>query len=186
MKPHLRFLYFFVLSTCLKVRLFFFYPTTKVGMQNGSSVGACCTHVFAIFGADSYAQLHLLTKISASELSRKLIKSALLVGYAVCGPAKKRFPGHQQDLHFTSCSGGFSMVTICPSSIPGGSCLRPAGAFCCLFPTLSPPSPTRKWNGLHLSLQERGGSLFVKPSRPPPAETAAVSIVPGGGGGGGS
>ncbi len=41
------------------------YPTTKGGMQSGSSVG--------IFW-------HQFVKIFASDLSRKLIKSALLVG----------------------------------------------------------------------------------------------------------
>ncbi len=45
-------------------------------MQNGSSVGMCthCVHVFA--GSV------LSNKISASELRRKFIKSALLVGNA--------------------------------------------------------------------------------------------------------
>ncbi len=36
---------------------------------------------FCMFGADLYAQSVLINKVSASELSRKLIKSALLVGY---------------------------------------------------------------------------------------------------------
>ena len=51
-------------------------------MQNGSSVGMYthCIHVFARFGADLPAQSVLSNEISASELSRKLIKSALLVG----------------------------------------------------------------------------------------------------------
>ena len=53
-------------------------------MQNGSSVGiriqyTHCIHVFA--RADLYAQSELINKISASELSRKFVKSALLVGY---------------------------------------------------------------------------------------------------------
>ena len=44
------------------------------------------TH-FCVFAADFYAQSVLGNKISASELSRKFIKSALLVG---CGcPATK-------------------------------------------------------------------------------------------------
>ncbi len=53
------------------------------GMQNGTSVGinnACCIYVFCTFGADLYAQSVLINKISASELSRKFMKSALLVG----------------------------------------------------------------------------------------------------------
>ncbi len=37
------------------------------------------TH-FCTFGTDSYAQSVLINNISASELSRKFIKSALLVG----------------------------------------------------------------------------------------------------------
>ena len=37
---------------------------------------------FCMFGADLYAQSVLVDKISASELSRKFIKSALLVGEA--------------------------------------------------------------------------------------------------------
>ncbi len=37
-------------------------------------------HVFCTFGADLYAQSVLFSKISASELSRKFIKTALLVG----------------------------------------------------------------------------------------------------------
>ena len=57
-------------------------PTTKVGVQNESSVEiyTCCIHVYRTFGADYYAQSVLINKISASELSRKFIKSALLVG----------------------------------------------------------------------------------------------------------
>ncbi len=38
-------------------------------------------HIFCMFGTDLYAQSVLINKISALELSRKLIKSALLVGY---------------------------------------------------------------------------------------------------------
>ncbi len=64
---------FLMWSTC---------PTSNAGMQNGSSVGICtqCKHVFARFGADLHAQSVLSNKISAAELRRKLIKSALLVG----------------------------------------------------------------------------------------------------------
>ncbi len=53
-------------------------------MQNGSSVGTCarCTHVSARLEADLYAQSLLSNKISALELTWKLIKSALLVGIA--------------------------------------------------------------------------------------------------------
>ncbi len=54
-------------------------------MQSGSSVGirARCTRVFARLGVDSYAQSVLINEISASELRRKFIKSALLVGLEV-------------------------------------------------------------------------------------------------------
>ncbi len=52
------------------------YPTTNGGMQNGSSVGICV----CMFGADLYAQSELINKISASELSWKIIKGALLAG----------------------------------------------------------------------------------------------------------
>ncbi len=57
-------------------------PTTNGGMQNGSSVGihTHCIHVFCTFGADFFAQSVLINKISASELSRKFSKTALLVG----------------------------------------------------------------------------------------------------------
>ncbi len=60
------------------------YPTTNGGVQNGSSVGigTRCMHVFLhVLGADLHAQSVLVNKISASELSRKFIKNALLVGY---------------------------------------------------------------------------------------------------------
>ncbi len=51
-------------------------------MQNKSSVGICtrCTHVFYTLCSDLHAQSVLINKISASELRRKLVKSALLVG----------------------------------------------------------------------------------------------------------
>ena len=57
-------------------------PTSNGGTQNGSSVGirTRCMHVFCTFGVDLYAQSVLVNKVSASELSQKFIKSALLVG----------------------------------------------------------------------------------------------------------
>ena len=57
-------------------------PTTNGGMQNGSPVGICTRRirVFARFGADLHARSALSDKISASELSRKLIKVASLAG----------------------------------------------------------------------------------------------------------
>ena len=64
-------------------------------MRNGSSVGICtrCVHAFARLGADLRALSVLSSKISASELSRKLIDNALLVGlvllYLNIGGAKK-------------------------------------------------------------------------------------------------
>ncbi len=60
------------------------YPTTNGGMQNGSPVGACtrCMHVFARSAPSCMLSRCLVTELSASELSRKLIKSPLLVGDA--------------------------------------------------------------------------------------------------------
>ncbi len=57
-------------------------PTNKGGMQNGSSVGACARYVnvFACFAPILHAQSMLVNKISASELRRKFVKNALLVG----------------------------------------------------------------------------------------------------------
>ncbi len=59
------------------------YPTTNGGMQNGRSVGICirCIHVFEHLAPICMLSRCLLTKISASEPSRKFIESALLVGY---------------------------------------------------------------------------------------------------------
>ena len=59
-------------------------PTTNSGMRNGSSVGTCThrIHVFARLALICNAQSVLINKISASELRRKLTKSALLVGKA--------------------------------------------------------------------------------------------------------
>ena len=64
------------------------FPTTNGGMQNGSSVEICarCIHVFAHLAPIYMLSRCLLTKISASELSRKFIKSALLAGYVLFGP----------------------------------------------------------------------------------------------------
>ncbi len=66
-----------------KLGLHVAYPTTNGGMQNRGSVGACYTlrTRFRTFCVDLYAQSVLVDKISASELSRKFIKSAVLVGY---------------------------------------------------------------------------------------------------------
>ena len=52
-----------------------------VAMQSGSSVGICCMHIFALLAP--VCSCCLLTKISASELSWKFIKSALLVGQSL-------------------------------------------------------------------------------------------------------
>ena len=49
-------------------------------MEAQSEYVTRCTHVFARLGTDSHAQSVLIDKISASELRRKFIKSALLVG----------------------------------------------------------------------------------------------------------
>ncbi len=58
-------------------------PATKGGMQNESSVGLCtrCMHAFARLVPICKLSRCLLTKISASELRRKFIKSVLLVGH---------------------------------------------------------------------------------------------------------
>ena len=59
------------------------FPTTNGGRQNGSSVGTRTRrmHVFARLAPDLHARSVLISKISASELSRKFVKSALLVGF---------------------------------------------------------------------------------------------------------
>ncbi len=61
-------------------------PTTNGGTQNESfSWNICTLHTrFGTFGTNLCAQLVLTNKISASELSRKIIKSTLLVGYHGC------------------------------------------------------------------------------------------------------
>ncbi len=58
-------------------------PTTNGGMQNGSSVGirTCCVHVFARSAPIFMLSRCLLTEFCASELSRKFVKSVLLVGW---------------------------------------------------------------------------------------------------------
>ncbi len=63
-------------KTCISLHLAI--PTTKGGMQYG--IYTHCIHVFCTFGADLYPQSVLIDKMSASELSRKFVKSALLVG----------------------------------------------------------------------------------------------------------
>ncbi len=65
----------------LKTRLML--PNRKGCMQNGISVEiyARCMHIFFTFGSDLDAQSVLSNKIFASELTRKFIKGALLVGY---------------------------------------------------------------------------------------------------------
>ena len=59
------------------------YPTTNGGMQKWKlSRNMYTLHTrFCTFGTNLHAQSVLINKISASELSRKFIKSALLVGY---------------------------------------------------------------------------------------------------------
>ncbi len=66
-----------------KTTFFFLFPTTNGGMQNWSSVGILYTlHTrFSTFGNDLCDQSVLINKITASELSRKSVKSALLVGF---------------------------------------------------------------------------------------------------------
>ena len=75
---HLERLHKLCLPACL-----YDYPTTNAGMQNGSSVGicTCCIHIFARLASTCMLSPVRINKISASELSRKFIKGALLVGY---------------------------------------------------------------------------------------------------------
>ncbi len=77
------------------------YPTTNVGMQNGRSVGTCthCVHVFARLGADLHAQSVLIDKISASELTRTFIGSALLVGYNFSSHMHETLIEHATSIH---------------------------------------------------------------------------------------
>ena len=65
-----------------KAWFFLWNPTTNGGMQSGSSVGTCtlCMHVFGKFGANLRVESMIINKISASEISRKFVKGALLVG----------------------------------------------------------------------------------------------------------
>ncbi len=65
-------------------------PTTNGGMQNwklGRNMYTLRTY-FCTFRADSYARSVIINKISASELSRKFAKSALLVGTTRAPPLK--------------------------------------------------------------------------------------------------
>ncbi len=56
-------------------------PTVACKMEAQSEyVHIAHTFFFCTFGADLYAQSVIIHKISASELSRRFIKSALLVG----------------------------------------------------------------------------------------------------------
>ncbi len=57
------------------------HPTTNGDVQNESSVGIS-TRVFARWVPILFAQSVLINRISALKLSRKFIKSALLVGYS--------------------------------------------------------------------------------------------------------
>ena len=58
------------------------HPTSNGGMQNGSSVGIRTRriHAFASLAPELSAQSVIIDKISAPELKKKFIKSALLVG----------------------------------------------------------------------------------------------------------
>ncbi len=58
-------------------------PTVACKMEAQSEYVHVAHTFFCIFGADLHAQLVLINKISASELRRKSIKSALLVGQEV-------------------------------------------------------------------------------------------------------
>ncbi len=72
-------------------------------MQKGSSVGIYTYNVFARFGPDLYAQSVLINRISASELSQKFIRSALLVGYVIqCSTGDRSTLRHQMYYGFRS------------------------------------------------------------------------------------
>ena len=58
-------------------------------------------HVSLTFGSDLHAQSGLANEISASELSRKFVKGALLVGSPLTHPL---FPGIKCDLNNISAS----------------------------------------------------------------------------------
>ncbi len=76
----------FLMMMMMKVLLaafFLAYPTTNGGVQKWKlSWNMYKLHTrFCTLGADLHAQSVLIDKISASQLSRKFIKSALLVGH---------------------------------------------------------------------------------------------------------
>ena len=73
----------FLFPTASPKKKFFAYPTTNAGTQNGGSVEICTQgmHVFARFAPILHARSVLSNKICASELSRKIVKGALSVGY---------------------------------------------------------------------------------------------------------
>ena len=63
------------------------FPTSNGGMQDGSSVGTCtrCIHdFFARLAPDFHARSVIISKFSASELGRKLVRSALLLVGFLC------------------------------------------------------------------------------------------------------
>ncbi len=70
-------------------------PTINGGMQNGSSVGihTHCIHVFARLVPIFMLSRCSLANISAWKLSRKFIKSALLVGRVCVGVKVKTSHG---------------------------------------------------------------------------------------------
>ena len=59
------------------------HPTTNGGTQDESSGGIYthCIHIFARLGVDLHAQSVLINNFLPSEISRKFIKSAMLVGH---------------------------------------------------------------------------------------------------------
>ncbi len=94
-----------------------------VACKNGSSVRICmrCMHVLARFASILYAQTVLIDKISASELRRKFIKSALLVG---CASYLATFPplSTQVCFHFHECE---SLSTDCEDCFSGNAWCYP-------------------------------------------------------------
>ncbi len=79
--PHPRLFYSCTLEKCWSYLSYFFPNQQRWNAEWKLSRNTYSLHTcFCTFGADSYAQSVLINKISASELSRNFIKSALLVG----------------------------------------------------------------------------------------------------------
>ena len=103
------------MRVCVCVCVFFlFFMTAQpptVACKNGSSVGTRtrCTHVFShVPRRLCMLSRCLVTRISASELSRKFIKSALSVGWRLLSPAPSFFFSQGRRRSFINSSSLFS------------------------------------------------------------------------------